>query len=182
MSVYRVPATDSKAPQRIGEFLRRLLGYSVNPITIVCIGTDRSTGDCLGPLVGTMLCGVRHNGVFKVLGTLDEPVHAANLLRRMEDIKGEGPVLALDACLGNPSQVGIVSIGPGPLRPGAGLHKSLPAVGDVFITGTVNVAGFADFLVLQNTRLSLVVKMARAIAAGICECFNISWESALQLF
>ncbi|MGB4008573.1 MAG: DUF1256 domain-containing protein, partial [Bacillota bacterium] len=35
------------------------------------------------------------------------------------------------------------------------------------ITGIVNVGGFMEYLVLQNTRLSLVIRMAEAIAGGI---------------
>jgi hypothetical protein len=48
------------------------------PIVIVCVGTDRSTGDSLGPLVGTALARF-HSPLFHLYGTLDEPVHAVNL-------------------------------------------------------------------------------------------------------
>ncbi|MGB9867996.1 MAG: spore protease YyaC [Bacillota bacterium] len=180
MTVYRIASTDSDAPQRIAESLRRVLGCPEVPLTVVCIGSDRSTGDSLGPLVGSMLLRSKQDGVFRVMGTLDQPVHAANLQHWMQEVGPRTPVLALDACLGAPSQVGMVSVGPGPLRPGAGLHKMLPPIGDAFITGTVNVAGFADFLVLQTTRLSFVVRMARAIAAGICGWLGVSWDCTNQ--
>jgi len=61
----------------------------------------------------------------------------------------------------------MITVGRGSLRPGAGVNKSLPAVGDVYTTGVVNVAGFMEYFVLQNTRLGLVVKMAKIIAQGI---------------
>ena len=43
-------------------------------ILFLCIGTDRSTGDSLGPLIGYKLKekGMRNA---RVLGTLEEPVH-----------------------------------------------------------------------------------------------------------
>ena len=43
---------------------------------IVCIGTDKCIGDCLGPLVGTLL----REKFFplKVYGTNDSPIHALN--------------------------------------------------------------------------------------------------------
>ena len=41
-------------------------------------------------------------------------------------------------------------------KPGAGVNKDLPPVGDLYITGVVNVGGFMDYLVLQNTRLYLI--------------------------
>ncbi|MCL6574238.1 MAG: DUF1256 domain-containing protein, partial [Bacillus sp. (in: Bacteria)] len=47
--------------------------------------------------------------------------------------------------------------------------KDLPAVGDIHITGIVNVSGFMEFFVLQNTRLNLVMNMAKTIANGIYE-------------
>ncbi|MFD2881867.1 DUF1256 domain-containing protein [Paenibacillus rhizoplanae] len=48
------------------------------PIVIICVGTDRSTGDSLGPLVGTTLARFR-SPLFHLYGTLEEPVHAINL-------------------------------------------------------------------------------------------------------
>ena len=44
----------------------------------LCIGTDRSTGDSLGPLVGHKLRRRSLRGA-AVIGTLDKPVHAMNL-------------------------------------------------------------------------------------------------------
>jgi len=43
----------------------------------------------------------------------------------------------------------------------------LPPVGDMHITGIVNVGGFMEYFVLQNTRLSLVMKMSHIIAEAI---------------
>ena len=68
--------------------------------------------------------------------------------------------------------VGCISVGNGPIKPGAGLKKELPAVGDMHITGVVNTGGFMDFLVLQSTRLSVVMKMADIIARGLHMAFN----------
>ena len=48
------------------------------PAVILCIGTDRSTGDALGPLIGTHLSRLNLPQLH-VYGTLDEPVHATNL-------------------------------------------------------------------------------------------------------
>ena len=51
----------------------------------------------------------------------------------------------------------------------AAMNKKLPAVGDLHIHGIVNLNGFMEFFVLQNTRLSLVMKMADVIAQSIKE-------------
>ena len=47
-------------------------------VVFVCIGTDRSTGDSLGPLIGYKIANLRYKGVY-VYGNLEHPVHAKNL-------------------------------------------------------------------------------------------------------
>ncbi|KMT21765.1 spore protease YyaC [Clostridium cylindrosporum] len=139
-------------------------------IVVLCIGTDRSTGDSLGPLVGTRLSEALKGSNITVLGTLHEPVHAKNIGDNIEYINSSisNPfVIAIDASLGRVDKVGYVSIFDGPIRPGAGVNKSLPHIGDIGITGVINVSGFMEYMVLQNTRLSLVMDLAEKIASSI---------------
>jgi putative sporulation protein YyaC len=162
---------DPTAAAELSLAVRHLLaGFAAGPdVVVVCIGTDRSTGDSLGPLTGLELVG-RGYPPELVYGTIDEPVHAANLLEAVERVQRTHPgatIIAVDACLGVPENVGSISVSEGPLRPGAGVNKSLPPVGEVAVTGVVNVAGFMEYFVLQNTRLSLVMSMARVIAQAI---------------
>src|SRR5690242_19028206 len=56
------------------------------PIIFLCIGTDRSTGDCLGPLVGEKLKFMIRENIF-VYGNLEQPIHAKNLCETLDDIK-----------------------------------------------------------------------------------------------
>ncbi len=140
-------------------------------LVAVCIGSDRATGDSLGPLVGSMLSWNGFKG--EVFGTLDQPVHAANLEETLSALEAENAVvLGVDACLGTKNEVGSIIVKQGSLRPGLGVKKKLPPVGDLHIAGVVNVGGFMEHLVLQNTRLNLVVKMAQAIASGIIFAAN----------
>lgn len=139
------------------------------PLTIVCIGTDRSTGDALGPLVGSALARSR-SPLFQVYGTLEQPVHALNLQETLDDIERSHPrsfIIGIDACLGQVSSIGCIQIGHGPVRPGAGVNKELPPVGELHMTGIVNVGGFMEYFVLQNTRLHLVMQMADLIAGSL---------------
>lgn len=136
---------------------------------VLCIGTDRSIGDALGPLVGSFLVEAGDLGV-PVFGTLDNPVHASNLQENLDLIGNKYRIpliIAVDACLGRLDSVGVITVGRGSLKPGAGVNKNLPSVGQVYITGVVNVGGFMEYFVLQNTRLNLVMRMAKAVAAGI---------------
>lgn len=144
------------------------------PIVVACVGTDRSTGDALGPLVGSLLRGMGLSPTI-VFGTLDEPIHAANIHDAVETIRSIAPesfVIAVDACLGNIDNVGSVNVDMGPLRPGAGVNKELPPIGDVHITGIVNVGGYMEYFVLQNTRLSFVFRMAGVIALGLNDALS----------
>lgn len=138
---------------------------------VICIGTDRSTGDCLGPLVGTSLAKLNQSGkLFHLFGTLEEPVHAMNLKDTLEKINQSfrNPfIIGIDACLGQTSSVGSIQVVQGPLRPGAGVNKELPPVGDIHLTGIVNVGGFMEYFVLQNTRLSLVMRLSEIISSSL---------------
>ncbi|WP_424769338.1 spore protease YyaC [Paenibacillus sp. sgz302251] len=139
------------------------------PIVVVCVGTDRSTGDALGPIIGTSLSKYR-SPHFTLFGTLEEPVHAMNLDDTLLEInrRFHKPfVIGIDACLGQVSSVGCIQVGTGPVRPGAGVNKELPPVGDIHLTGIVNVGGFMEYFVLQNTRLHLVMKMADIISLSL---------------
>ena len=139
------------------------------PIVILCIGTDRSTGDSLGPLVGNKLKLLVRNKVH-VYGNLECPVHAKNLCETIDEINYSyiNPyIIAIDACLGSLHNVGKVIIEEKPLSPGAALNKDLPKVGDLSITGVVNISGAFEFMVLQNTRLYTVMMLADAISNGL---------------
>jgi putative sporulation protein YyaC len=136
------------------------------PIVLVCVGTDRSTGDSLGPLVGRNL---ERNPSFlpSVYGTIEQPVHAMNLAETLHEVHRNHPnpfIIGVDACLGQLTSVGCIQVGQGPVKPGAGVNKELPPVGDIHVTGIVNVGGFMEYFVLQNTRLSLVMSMADVIS------------------
>jgi putative sporulation protein YyaC len=160
---------------RFSQHLCKLLPSTItHDIIFVCIGTDRSTGDSLGPLVGTFLEESDLKS-FHFYGTLDDPIHALNLQERLDFIQSHytNPfIVGIDACLGKMKNISSIRIAKGPVKPGAALNKKLPEVGHIHLTGVVNISGFMDYLVLQNTRLSVVMKMAKFIAKGIKETEN----------
>jgi putative sporulation protein YyaC len=139
------------------------------PIIFLCIGTDRSTGDSLGPLIGDKLKFLIRDRVY-IYGNLEHPVHAKNLCEIIEEIKLQytNPfIVAIDACLGNLQNIGKIFVEKKPLNPGAAMNKGLPSVGDLSITGIVNISGSLEFMVLQNTRLYTVMCIADIISKGI---------------
>lgn len=140
-------------------------------VLFLCIGSDRSTGDSLGPLVGYKLEQTVWRQQPSLFGTLRQPVHAINLEETMCRIRTDYEdhvVVAIDASIGRHEHVGYITLGMGSLRPGLGVRKNLGAVGDIFITGIVGSGGAWEPLLLQNTRLSVVMELADCIYDGIC--------------
>jgi putative sporulation protein YyaC len=139
-------------------------------VVFLCIGTDRNTGDSLAPLVGMYLTSLGYQNIY---GTIDEPVHALNLQETLNRLPESKKVIAIDASLGQFSSVGTFSVINGSIKAGAGVGKDLPESGDYGIMGIVNIGGFMEHMVLANTRLSVVMKMAKDITSAIIEMFPL---------
>ncbi|MEQ8173872.1 MAG: spore protease YyaC [Syntrophomonadaceae bacterium] len=170
---YEDPGSLSKLQSSVCSLFTSINSDYSRPLVILNIGTDRATGDCLGPLVGTRLHGLSSR--MEIYGSLEHPVHATNLEEILEGInkRRDRPIIgAVDACLGNTDRIGYINVRAGSLKPGTALKKSLPEVGDFHISGVVNVGGFFEHLVLQNTRLYIVYKMADLIAKGLYLAFS----------
>lgn len=135
---------------------------------IVCIGTDRNTGDSLGPFVGDFLTE-KHLPHTYVYGTIHSPVTALNLENVVSEINIKHPtafVIGIDAGLGKEESVGKSFVRNYPVRPGSAVGKKLPEVGQLSIVGIVNEhyeTAEHNTLSLGNTRLRVVLKMAREI-------------------
>ena len=168
--------SDEGAHLKISKFLKL---YSCDKCIILCIGTDRFIGDCLGPLTGTLLSKL--SLPIPVLGTLENPVHAINLRKAISHIKTyykDHRIIAIDACLGTSQSVGYIQVKEGSIQPGKGVGKKLTHVGDCSIVGIVDEAVDSDnyeyenYLRINNVRLGLVMKMSETIAKGIYTAFH----------
>ena len=179
LMTFYINARQTDSVCKISGSLRQcILHYrnSWSELVFLCIGTDRVTGDCLGPFVGQKLSSYSGT-VFSVYGTLFQPVHALNLTDIYQHIQTHHPnalIIAIDASLGEKKHLGYVTIANGALHPGAAIHKQLPSVGHIHITGIVNVSGVLEQLTLQTTRLSTVIFLADKIVQGILESIPLS--------
>ncbi len=161
---------------KMGKLLCGIVSEKILPhqeIIILCIGSDRSTGDSLGPLIGHLFKSYISPGLY-LIGDLNQPVHAANLgncLKTIDNVFDNPFIIAIDASLGKEEHVGYMTLATGPLRPGLGVKKKLPEVGDVHITGIVNSSRQMEFSTLQTTRLSVIFQIADAIVLAL-KTFN----------
>lgn len=177
------PEFQSRAlAKKLEELIREEMEKGKRGVVFLCIGTDRSTGDSLGPLIGHKLQekekGRKKAKKAAVFGTLDRPVHAMNLEQYQEFVTRYFPdriLIAVDASVGSLEHVGYVTIGKGALKPGLGVSKNLNEVGDIFITGIVGGCGNFDPVMLQSIRLSVVMRMADCICESISLVENL-WD------
>lgn len=171
-NIYYFQAQDKLASYHLSIRLCELISEKCGPgttLVVLCIGTDRVTGDSLGPLIGYKL-SQKFLPLYTVYGTLDTPVHALNLAETVETIKKKHPdncIIAIDASLGSRDHLGFVTLKNGSIQPGAGVRKTLTTVGDISITGIVNTCGILDHVALQTTRLSTVMALADCISLGL---------------
>lgn len=148
---------------------------------IVCVGTDGVVGDCLGPLVGTML--KEKNLPAFIYGELFNPITAMQIESIKEFIQKTHPdskVLVIDAAVGEQEEIGLIKITSQGIKPGLGAKKDLPILGDISIVGVVAKKGkVAD---LKSVRLRTIYKMAQEIALAIEKyiVFNMVKENNIK--
>ncbi|WP_102693435.1 spore protease YyaC [Rummeliibacillus pycnus] len=166
---YALHYQDSGAIWRLSSFLLEHIPFQHENLVFCCIGSDRSTGDALGPLTGSLLSNYI-SFPYKIIGSLEQPLHALNLNETVESLLGQtiSPyVVAIDACLGEQKRIGEILFQTGPLLPGKAVKKELPPIGDVSIKGIVNFGGFMEHTILQTTRLNITYEMSNRIARAI---------------
>ena len=136
-------------------------------IVFLCIGTDKITGDSLGPYIGTQL---KKRGLC-VYGCLGNTVNATNLTAAAVKILREHKdpfIIAVDACLGRREHVGYASLSTEKLRAGAGVNKTLLPVGNIAVTGIVTEFGTDSFTRLMNVPADNIKKMGNAMTEALC--------------
>lgn len=144
--------------------------HSAEEVTFLCIGTDRSTGDALGPLTGSRLL---EYGFSHVIGTLPSPCDADNLVARVAEIPSGHIVVAVDACLGSPVALENFFVSNEPLQPAQSVGVSLPAVGHYSVAAIVDIHGPKPYRTLQTTPLHRVMVMAEQIATAAAQGFGL---------
>lgn len=94
-TLYFTPAAAKSQNKFCSALSQMIAQVHDRPIVFLCIGSDRATGDCLGPIIGEQLSSVlsagnRRNGSQKqkaaVYGSLRHTVHAGNLSDTLSSI------------------------------------------------------------------------------------------------
>lgn len=134
-------------------------------LVVVCFGTPAIAGDSLGPEVGTILREDKNFPAF-VYGTLDRPVTGRNMNEWISFVREthKGAVLlAVDACLGEASNLGRISVRSDGVCPAAvGGKKS--RFGDVGIIAVVGDKSSDALTELMQANAVYVSELAHKVA------------------
>ncbi len=136
---------------------------------ILCIGSDKISGDSLGPLVGGML-REKYKLPCPVYGTEKAPVNGVNLPEYREMLTLFHPnaaVIAVDAAIGLKAEVGKIKIRSGGIKAGGAIAAPHKALGSIGILGVVAEKCNNPLAALLETPFGLVEAVAEKIACAI---------------
>ncbi len=171
------------APEGICLALKKMLAANnANPV-ILCIGSDLSVGDSLGPVTGTKLKEKLKNLNCYVYGTLAKPITAHEVKYMNEFLRQthpSSPIIAVDAAVGLAGDIGLIRLAKGAIKPGSGANKKLSKVGDISVMGIVAEHSVFNYSLFSATRLNIIYKMAEIISEGICSYILENINSRIQ--
>lgn len=158
------------APNGVFLALKKIMpSFTCAPV-VVCVGSDLSVGDSLGPVTGTKLAEKLRGLNVYVYGTLARPITAHEVKYMGQFIKNThlgSPVIAIDAAVGVAGDIGLIKVTNRPLTPGSGANKKLNKIGDVSVLGIVAEKSLFNYSLFSATRLNVVYKMAEIISEGV---------------
>ena len=153
---------------------------NISNLVFLCIGTDRMTGDALGPLVGTKLKEKLerfHN--INIYGTLEKNLCCTNIDETISILKNiyiNPCIIAIDSALSKKENIGKIVINDESMKIGRGLNKKKIEIGDISIKAIVGYDSKLpthNFYTLQNVSLNEVIKMANIVTNGILSAINV---------
>lgn len=165
---------NSLAPSGITIALKKMFPEITCPPVILCIGSDLSVGDSLGPLSGTKIKQRLMGLNCFVYGTLSKPITAHEVKYMNGFLKNthpQSPVIAIDAAVGVSGDVGLIKISKKGVVPGSGANKKLGKIGDASIMAVVAEKSILNYSLFSSTRLNIVNKMSDIICDGICDYY-----------
>ena len=83
--------------------LKKILATSENPPVVLCIGSDLSVGDSLGPVTGTKIKEKLNGLNCYIYGTLAKPITAHEVKYMNDFLRATHPqsqIIAIDAAVG----------------------------------------------------------------------------------
>ena len=163
------------------------INNNYSDLVFLCIGTDRMTGDCFGPLVGNRIKEAIGNNNIKctVYGDLENPLIYSGIDKSLKEIneKCDNPcIIAIDAALSNESNIGKILVRKGGLKFGVAINKGRREVGNISIKAIIGrnyKTTHQNMELLQNTSLNFVMNLANIVSGGIVEIIKREYNLSL---
>jgi len=144
-------------------------------VTFLCVGTDRITGDCFGPLVGSKLIDLLQAYNFSninVYGSLETNLNYESVNKIIKTIDNKSTIIVIDAALSKKENIGKIFVSNKKTILGKGLDKNKIEIGDISIKSVVakdyKIPRY-NFKALQSISLNGVMSLSNIVAEGICE-------------
>lgn len=161
------------------------INYNYSDLVFLCIGTDRMTGDCFGPLVGNRIKEAIGNNNIKctVYGDLENPLIYSGIDKSLKEIneKCDNPcIIAIDAALSDESNIGKILVRKGGLKFGVAINKGRREVGNISIKAIIGrnyKTTHKNMELLQNTSLNFVMNLANIVSGGIVEIIKREYNN-----
>jgi len=144
-------------------------------IFICAYAIDKNIGDSVGPLVGYKIRNMNQNKMI-VCGSLENTFQALNIETVHNTISNSFDnlyIIAIDACLGDYRDIGKILLKYGSVRPGAGVNKKIPPVGDISIKAIVDDSDDYEFFPHKPMRLNFIMRFADIISEAILKVNSI---------
>lgn len=168
---YNFYYNNRRAALGVTSALKKFIRADVAPV-IVCIGSDRVSGDSLGPVTGSMLKNKLAMPDVFVLGSLENTITAKEvkyLNAFLKETFFKRPIICVDSAVGSLSDVGVIKISDAPLLPGSGINKRLGKIGDVSVQGVVAEKNLLSKSALSEVKMGMVYKMSDIISDSIAK-------------
>lgn len=144
-----------------------------NEVLFLCVGTDRITGDCFGPIVGTKLSKELEEYNFSninIYGTLENPLNYEKVEKIIQQINEKVCLIVIDAALSKKENIGKIFVSNQKTILGKGLNKNKLEIGDISVKAVVGkdykIPQY-NFKVLQNISLNAVISLSEIVSKGI---------------
>ena len=175
----------------VQEFDNIMKNKKYDNIVFLCIGTDRITGDCFGPIVGSILMNKLKNyniPNMDVIGCLEDNISFEKIENRLSSQIStyKNPlIISIDAALSNKNNVGEIFVKNSGIELGKSLNKKQKIFGDISIKAVVGKnmkCNQENFRILQNIPLNKVMKLSNLVANGIIDVMYKKMQSGKNIY
>lgn len=136
---------------------------------IICIGSDKISGDCVGPLTGVALREKLNIKAF-VYGTTENAVHGKNLaayLAFIQSVHQNNPIIAVDACMSDCHRAGEIKVIKGGVHPQRALTRRKNPVGNLGVLAVVSKTSANPLSALMSVAIDDVEKLSNKVAFAL---------------